>query len=280
MRSFTYSRNRRLGPERPVQARFCFVGARRRLPLIGEPDVLDVPCRLADPGRNAGLSAAGRPSTAGADPDADGWHRARRQRGRANDAHARRGDNPCRRGEPREHRRRSAIRQLHSDEPRAGGAASGRVAPRDIQTASVALQPQYRYADNQPPAITGYQATNSVAVRFRDIARSGAILDALVREGANQIDGPNLSLDQPEAALDEARTDAVRRARARADLYARAAGMNVVRIVSIAEAGQNDGSSPRPPIAFAMRARADAPTPIAAGEADVSVSLNVRFLLR
>ena len=154
------------------------------------------------------------------------------------------------------------------------------VAPRDIQTASVGLQPQYRYADNQPPVITGYQATNSVAIRFRDIARSGAILDALVRQGANQIDGPNLSLDQPDAALDEARTDAVRRARARADLYARAAGMAVVRIVSISEAGQNDGSTPHPPMAFAMRARADAPTPVAAGEAEVSVTIAVRFLLR
>lgn len=155
------------------------------------------------------------------------------------------------------------------------------VAARDIQTASVGLQPQYRYTEGQPPAITGYQATNNVAVRFRDIARSGAILDALVREGANQIDGPALSLDQPDAALDEARTDAVRRARARAELYARAAGMSVVRIVSIAENGQNDGSSPRP-IAFArvQSMRADAPTPVAAGETDVSVTIAVRFLLR
>lgn len=153
------------------------------------------------------------------------------------------------------------------------------VAERDIQTASVGLQPQYRYTEGQPPAITGYQATNTVAVRFRDIARSGAILDTLVREGANQIDGPALSLDQPDAALDEARTDAVRRARARADLYARAAGMSVVRIVSIAESG---GFTPSNGdiVVTAMRVRGPAPTPIAAGEAIVSATLNVRFLLR
>jgi uncharacterized protein YggE len=153
------------------------------------------------------------------------------------------------------------------------------VAPRDVQTSNVSLSPQYRYADGKPPEITGYQANNSVAIRFRDIARSGAILDALVAEGANQIDGPNLSIDQPDAALDEARTDAVKRARARAELYARAAGLTVSRIVSISEAGQNDGGSPQPRV-FAMAARDHAPTQIAAGEADVTVTISVRFLLK
>ena len=153
------------------------------------------------------------------------------------------------------------------------------VQPRDVQTSNVSLSPQYRYADGKPPEITGYQANNTVAIRFRDIARSGAILDALVAEGANQIDGPNLSIDQPDAALDEARTDAVKRARARAELYARAAGLTVSRIVSISENGQNDGSSP-PPRVYAMAARAPAPTQIAAGETDVTVTISVRFLLK
>lgn len=155
------------------------------------------------------------------------------------------------------------------------------VAARDVQTAQVALQPQYRYAENQPPVVTGYQASNSVAVRFRDIARSGAILDALVAQGANQIDGPALNLDQPEAALDEARVDALRRARARADLYARAAGMQVQRIVSIAEGAVDDGG-PRPPRPYAaVRAMdAQAKTEIAAGETEVAATVTVRFLLR
>lgn len=154
------------------------------------------------------------------------------------------------------------------------------IAPRDIATASVSLQPQYRYAENQPPAITGYQAQNSVAVRFRDVGKAGPVLDALVAEGANQIDGPNLALSEPDAALDEARRDAVTRARARADLYARAAGLRVVRVVSIAEAGENAGE-PQPPIAYLRAAKADgAATQVAAGEKDVIVTLNVRFLLQ
>lgn len=160
--------------------------------------------------------------------------------------------------------------------PRLRGAG---VAARDVQTAQVSLQPQYRYGENVPPVITGYQATNSVSVRFRDVARAGAILDALVAEGANQIDGPTLTLDQPEAALDEARTDAVRRARARADLYARASGMQVARIVAIAENG-GDVGGPRAPVAYARAMAGEAKTEIAAGETEVTATVTVRFLLK
>jgi uncharacterized protein YggE len=84
------------------------------------------------------------------------------------------------------------------------------VADRDIQTSALSLSPQYRYQENSPPVITGYQASNQVTVRFRDVKRAGPILDTLVAQGANQINGPTFSVDKPEPALDEARTRAVR----------------------------------------------------------------------
>ncbi|WP_375427830.1 SIMPL domain-containing protein [uncultured Sphingomonas sp.] len=163
------------------------------------------------------------------------------------------------------------------------GLRRAEVAARDVQTAQVNLQPQYRYAENQPPVVTGYQATDIVAVRFWEIGRAGGLLDALVSEGANQIDGPSLSLDRPDAALDEARTDAVRRARARAELYARAAGLRVERIVAIAEGGAPIGGPP--PVMFAaaarqMRAQGESRTALAAGESEVTATVTVRFLLR
>ena len=152
------------------------------------------------------------------------------------------------------------------------------VADRDIQTATIQLNPQYRYGENVPPTITGYQATNTVTVRFRDVAKSGAILDALVREGANQIDGPNLGVEAMDAAMDEARADAIRRARARAELYAKAAGLRVERILVIAE-----GSSPLPPQPMpqmAMRAEMAKDSQVLPGEQEINASVTVRFLLR
>ncbi|MGK6323093.1 SIMPL domain-containing protein [Sphingomonas sp. DT-51] len=158
---------------------------------------------------------------------------------------------------------------------------SAGIAPRDIATSRVALSPQYRYAENQPPAITGYQASNAVTVRFRDVAKAGPVLDALVRAGANQIDGPTLSLSDAQGALDAARTDAVARARARAALYAKAAGLTVDRIVSINEAGESDGEPPRPFVQMRMAAaRADESSAVLPGESELSATLNVRFLLK
>lgn len=152
------------------------------------------------------------------------------------------------------------------------------VAERDIQTATIALNPQYRYQENQPPVITGYQATNNVSVRFRDIDRSGAILDALVAEGANQINGPDLSIDEPAAAMDEARLDAMRTARARAELYAKAAGMSVKRIVAISETLEMGPPVPMP--VMRMQAADSAESKVMAGEQQVGVTLSVRFELQ
>jgi len=153
------------------------------------------------------------------------------------------------------------------------------VADRDVRTANIALSPQYRYENNRPPVITGYQASNTVTVRFRDIARAGSVLDALVATGANQINGPELGLDKPEAAMDEARVDAVAKARARAELYARAAGLKVKRILSISEAVYE---MPRPmPVMMRSMAVAEegAASRILPGEQQIGVSLSVRFEL-
>jgi hypothetical protein len=153
------------------------------------------------------------------------------------------------------------------------------IADRDIQTSNISLNPEYRYADNQPPALTGYTASNQVNVRFRDIRNTGKILDALVAEGANQISGPKLTIDQPDAALDEARTKAVAVGRARAEQYARALGMRVVRLVAVSESG--GGYAPPPPMPMAVMARGERDySKIDPGEQKLSVSLGMTFELQ
>src|SRR3546814_15476099 len=77
------------------------------------------------------------------------------------------------------------------------------VAEKDMQTSSVNLQPQYRYQENQPPPLVGYQASNMVQVRFRKLEDSGRIIDALVAPGANQINVTSLYVVQGGSTLDE-----------------------------------------------------------------------------
>jgi uncharacterized protein YggE len=152
------------------------------------------------------------------------------------------------------------------------------VADRDMQTSSISLSPQYKYGENQPPTITGYQASNTVNVRLRELGKAGAVLDALVKQGANQINGPTFTLDKPEAAMDEARADAVKNAQARANLYATATGLKVRRIVSISESGEMQ-PQPRPVMMFARAGKMDESTPVAAGENTIGVDLNVVYEL-
>lgn len=159
------------------------------------------------------------------------------------------------------------------------------IADRDIQTSQISLSPVYGQPVvgpngqvTQEPRIIGYQATNQVTVRSRDVKGFGTVLDALVGSGANQISGPNFQLDKPAAAMDEARTGAMKTARARADLYANAAGLRVVRIVSISESGGYAAPPVYARIAMADAA-ADAATPVAAGEVEAQVSLTVQFEL-
>jgi len=154
------------------------------------------------------------------------------------------------------------------------------VAPRDIQTSNLSLSPSFEDGprpDNKPPRIVGYQASNTVAVRARDLARLGTIIDSLVTAGANQVNGPDFGLDQPDAAMDEARSAAMKAARARADLYSRAAGLKVLRVLSISESG---GYMPQPRVFMTAKAMdAAAASPVESGEVATNVTVNVQYEL-
>ena len=154
------------------------------------------------------------------------------------------------------------------------------VKDRDVQTSSINLNPEYRYQESRPPQLVGYSASNQVSIRFRDIRKSGRILDALVAEGANQINGPTLTIDQPDAALDEARTDAIQKGRARADLYARSLGKRVVRIVSVSEGGGNYYPPPPMPMAERSMAASVADTKIVPGEQKLQATVSMVFELQ
>jgi uncharacterized protein YggE len=176
------------------------------------------------------------------------------------------------------------------------------VAERDLQTATLQLSPRYYYpqpdrpvrnpdgtvtnppAEPQAPRIIGYEARNTLTVKVRRVTDLGRIVDALVAAGANQVEGPYFSLDRPEAAQDEARVQALRNARARAELYAREAGFSRVRIVSMTEGGGYypitreivvTGQAAR----GAMAAPPPPPAPVQPGEVAVGISLSVQFAL-
>lgn len=152
------------------------------------------------------------------------------------------------------------------------------IAERDIQTANLNVSPQYVYGEGVPPRITGYQAQNTVNARVRNLDNLGRTLDSAIGAGGNTLHGVSFGLQNPDQALDAARREAVETARARATLYAQAAGMSVHRIIAISEGG---GYSP--PIPMPMMARMEAAqdsTPISPGEVSSTANVTVVFELR
>lgn len=154
------------------------------------------------------------------------------------------------------------------------------IAERDIQTSGLNLNPQQVYREKLPPRITGYQASNQVTVLVRDLTRLGPVVDAVVRSGANQINGVSFGLQNVEARSDEARRIAIRNLQRKAELYAEATGLRLVRLVTLSESG---GYTPRPPYPMAQRVMAmDASaesTSVQPGEVQVRVDVSAVYEL-
>ena len=155
------------------------------------------------------------------------------------------------------------------------------VAETDVQTSGVSLNPDYQYVANRPPRIKGYYASNTVNVTVRDIGRLGGMLDALVATGSNQINGPAFDIADRDAALDAARTQALAKARSRAEGYAKRLGLRVKRVVSVDETGGRGVPRPVGPrdAAVEQASAANASTPIAPGENVLGLNLDVVYEL-
>lgn len=143
----------------------------------------------------------------------------------------------------------------------------------EVKTSGYNLQPMQVYKENQPPTITGYQASNSVTVTMSDLTRVGAVIDTASQAGANNINGVSFTLRKDRPAKDQALADATRAALGKAQTIAQALGGRVARIIEV----QEGGITPRPMYSAeygqsrVMNQAASAPpTPIEIGTLDIT----------
>ena len=151
------------------------------------------------------------------------------------------------------------------------------VAEADIRTTTLSLQPVYDYNTNgAAPKITGYELRNGVVATIRDLDRLADAVDGALVAGGTTLDGITFRVDDPSGAEAQARTQAMKAARGKADALASAAGVSIIGVASISEQ-----SSPTPwPVPYAGALRADeAATPILPGTSDVTVSVSVVYLI-
>jgi uncharacterized protein YggE len=144
----------------------------------------------------------------------------------------------------------------------------------DMQTSNLFLTANWGGYASTTPKIIDYAASNMLNVRLRDIAALGEVLDAAVTDGANAVNGITFGLADPRPAMDEARTRAVADARARAEVLAAAAGVDLGAIVSITDAGAFNGPAPM----FRADA-AGAPVPLETGELAITANVTVTWAL-
>ena len=149
------------------------------------------------------------------------------------------------------------------------------VAPRDVRTTLLSVQPRYDYRDGKAPTLVGYDLANIVEVTARDLANLGAIVDGSLSAGATSLDGLSFRVDDPREAERAARVAAVAEARSRAEILAEAAGVAIGGVVGIVEGGPPP-TWPQPK-AQMLRAAADTGTPVEAGTTEISVSVTVTF---
>ena len=152
----------------------------------------------------------------------------------------------------------------------------------DRQTSGLSIQPFWdspRGSNPPPPRIIGYTVSNTVTIRVRDLGRLGAVLDAVVRDGANSFQGLSFGLSDPGPMLDAARRAAVADARRKATLYAEALEVELGPVLSVTESGRMaPPMMMRAEAAIAMASDA-MPVPISEGQVTVSAEVSITWAL-
>ncbi len=150
------------------------------------------------------------------------------------------------------------------------------IAQKDIQTSRFSVQPVYAPPQpNTEPKLSGFSVSNQLSVTIRQIAAVGTVLDRLIAAGATDLGGVEFLHSDLSKALDQAREAAVADARRKAELYARAAGLELGRVAWITE----EPSFAPTATMKALRAAGAmvAPVPIAGGEDTLRVQITIGF---
>jgi uncharacterized protein len=118
--------------------------------------------------------------------------------------------------------------------------------PKDIRSNNMSLSKGSKHNDSNGGSIEGFNVHHQLSVVFREAGKAGAVMDALVKAGATQINGPSFSWEASEAGASAARAVAIRDANQRAQFYAQALGLKVRRVVTMSDSGGYASGQPAP----------------------------------
>jgi uncharacterized protein YggE len=152
------------------------------------------------------------------------------------------------------------------------------VPPKDVRTTSHDVAVERPWQDGKPGPVTGYRVSTAAEVRVRDLARLGPVLDGVVAAGSNDVNALRLVKDDPTAEQHRALADGVAKARAKAEVLAKAAGVALGEVLSVSE------STAGPPIPYAAKTLAMAEArdgaAIAQGDLEFTAQVSVVYAIR
>lgn len=122
------------------------------------------------------------------------------------------------------------------------------IAEKDLKTVGYNISPQYQYFNSppcvsfpcppqRPPEITGYEVRHTIQIKIRDFAKTDAVLDGVVTQGANEVGSVSFTVDEPEKARADARAEAIADAEEKARVLARSLGVRLGRATGFFESG-------------------------------------------
>ena len=144
------------------------------------------------------------------------------------------------------------------------------VPERDVTTRQLSLTPEFGRPPSEggPAPLVAWRAVNLLSIKIRDFGTIGQVIDGAARILGNdaQISGITFMVEDTDRFARAARDEAIADARQRAEQMAAAAGVRLVRILSITET-----SAPPPtPTQFAVTAAAPAAAPVARAAPEVA----------
>ncbi|MFZ1813636.1 MAG: SIMPL domain-containing protein [Rhizobiaceae bacterium] len=158
------------------------------------------------------------------------------------------------------------------------------IAPKDLQTSDFSVNPQFFYpqpksnGEQEGPRITGYQVSNQLSVRIRDLASVGSVIDEVVTLGVNSGGSITFANEDPSKAIEKARIAAMQDAHKRASTLADALGLKLGNVLEISE----NASMPQPlPMARGkmMANSLDAAVPVEGGQNSYSISVQASWTI-
>lgn len=152
------------------------------------------------------------------------------------------------------------------------------IADEDITTSNFSIYPNYIYEGGRNE-INGYQASQTLSVKVRGIDAStdtlNKVLDSAVESGSNQLQGVTFGFADADNLKQQARTQALEKAKTKAQELASQAGLKLGRIVSISDSSSSDYPTPY----YDMRSEAGgaAASSVQTGSQDVTATMTVIF---